>query len=70
MFALLRVSFYIFHTQIMAQKKTALILVDIQNDFLENGSLAVSESSDILNHVNELITKVKCKQGLIIATQV
>lgn len=54
----------------MAQGKIALILVDIQNDFLEKGSLAVPSSNVILNPVNELISKVKCKHGLIIATQV
>lgn len=54
----------------MAQGKIALVLVDIQNDFLENGSLAVSKSNDILILVNDLIAKVKCKNGLVIASQV
>lgn len=54
----------------MAQGKIALVLVDIQNDFLENGSLAVSKSNDILKLVNDLIAKVKCKNGLVIASQV
>ncbi|GAA5804448.1 Isochorismatase-like protein [Helicostylum pulchrum] len=51
------------------QEKTALILVDIQNDFLEQGSLAVAESNGILEKVNQLITKVKSNHGLVIATQ-
>ncbi|KAI7866943.1 Isochorismatase-like protein [Mucor mucedo] len=53
----------------MAQGKIALILVDIQNDFLEKGSLAVANSNSILKPVIDLITKVKCKQGLVVATQ-
>lgn len=44
--------------------------MDIQNDFLEKGSLAVADSFSILDPVNELIEKVKAKGGLIIATQV
>ncbi|CAO3612761.1 unnamed protein product [Mucor hiemalis] len=51
------------------EEKVALILVDIQNDFLEQGSLAVADSFSILDPVNELIEKVKAKGGLIIATQ-
>ncbi|CEG67684.1 hypothetical protein RMATCC62417_04076 [Rhizopus microsporus] len=50
-------------------EKVALILVDIQNDFLEGGSLQVPESLTILKPVNELIEYIKSKHGLIIATQ-
>ncbi|KAI8642926.1 nicotinamidase [Parasitella parasitica] len=49
--------------------KIALILVDIQNDFLEKGSLAVTDSNSILRPVNSLIHQVKAKNGLIIATK-
>ncbi|KAL7317871.1 hypothetical protein PS15m_004171 [Mucor circinelloides] len=49
--------------------KTALVLVDIQNDFLEGGSLAVADSNSILQPVNSLIKQVKAKNGLIIATK-
>ncbi len=52
------------------EEKVALILVDIQNDFLEKGSLAVANSNIILKPVNELIEKIKSRNGLIIATQV
>ena len=34
--------------------KTALIIVDMQNDFCEGGSLAVTGSLDIIPKVNEL----------------
>lgn len=43
----------------------ALILVDIQNDFLPGGSLAVSEGDVILPLVNQLTTKF----DLVVATQ-
>lgn len=43
----------------------ALILVDIQNDFLENGSLAVANGNEILNLVNTIIPKF----DLVVATQ-
>ncbi|BDU63540.1 pyrazinamidase (plasmid) [Candidatus Borrelia fainii] len=35
-------------------KKAALILVDIQNDFLESGTLSVSQGNDIIPLVNQL----------------
>lgn len=44
----------------------ALILVDIQNDFLEGGSLAVPNASNILPTVHKLIDKA----DFIVATQV
>ncbi|CAO3677273.1 unnamed protein product [Rhizopus stolonifer] len=50
-------------------EKTALILVDIQYDFLEGGSLAVPDSLSIIKPVNELIRYVKSTNGLVIATQ-
>lgn len=51
-------------------EKIALILVDIQNDFLDGGSLEVPNSKSILNSVNNLIHQVKAKNGLIVATKV
>jgi nicotinamidase/pyrazinamidase len=38
-------------------KKKALILIDIQNDFLPGGSLAVSEGDKIIPIVNDLMLK-------------
>ena len=43
----------------------ALIIVDIQNDFLPGGALAVSQGDTIITIVNRLIPKF----GLVIATQ-
>ncbi|KAG2186078.1 hypothetical protein INT43_002516 [Umbelopsis isabellina] len=50
-------------------EKTALILVDIQNDFLETGSLPVPSATEILPVVNQLIATVKERKGLIVATK-
>ncbi|OBZ85160.1 Pyrazinamidase/nicotinamidase [Choanephora cucurbitarum] len=49
--------------------KIALIIVDVQNDFLEKGSLAVPDSNVILEPVNQLMIKIKQLGGLVIATQ-
>lgn len=43
----------------------ALLLIDIQNDFVEGGSLAVPGGNEIINLVNDLQTQYQ----LIIATQ-
>ncbi|KZO93723.1 nicotinamidase [Calocera viscosa TUFC12733] len=49
--------------------KTALLLVDIQNDFLPpDGSLAVAEGRDILPHVYRLLAEGKW--DLVVASQV
>ncbi|KAI8991220.1 nicotinamidase [Mycotypha africana] len=53
----------------MARNDSALILVDIQNDFLEGGSLAVPGSNSIFEPVNKLIKQMKAKHGLVIASQ-
>jgi nicotinamidase/pyrazinamidase len=43
----------------------ALLLVDIQNDFLPGGALAVNEGNTIIPIVNQLVTKF----DLVVATQ-
>ncbi|KAG2189388.1 hypothetical protein INT44_004530, partial [Umbelopsis vinacea] len=49
--------------------KTALIVVDVQNDFMETGSLPVPSASEILPVVNQLINGIKDRGGLIVATK-
>lgn len=49
----------------IVMEKTALLLVDIQNDFLPGGSLAVDEGDKIIPIVNALIPQY----DLVIATQ-
>ena len=36
------------------EKKTALIIVDVQNDFCKGGSLAVNEANDVIPLINRL----------------
>jgi nicotinamidase/pyrazinamidase len=47
--------------------KKALIIVDVQNDFCELGSLAVSRASEIIAPINRLISSGN--YSLIVATQ-
>ena len=46
----------------------ALILVDIQNDFSDNGSLPVNGSLNMIEYVNELSNKYKINGDLVVAT--
>ena len=47
--------------------KKALIVVDVQNDFLPGGSLAVSEGDQIIPEINKLIEEEK--YDLVVYTQ-
>lgn len=53
----------------MEQKRNALIIVDIQNDFCDSGSLAVPNANQILPIVNDIRDKFEDKFNLVIATQ-
>lgn len=53
----------------MAAHEHALLLVDIQNDFCEGGSLAVPVASDILPVANRLIRRAGNAGQLIIASR-
>ena len=53
----------------MADDHSALLLVDVQNDFCEGGSLAVPEASQILPVVNGLIDKAVADGTLIVASR-
>jgi nicotinamidase/pyrazinamidase len=46
---------------------TALLVIDVQNDFMEGGALAIANASYILPAVNERITSGD--YGLVVATQ-
>ncbi|MGI9536480.1 MAG: bifunctional nicotinamidase/pyrazinamidase [Desulfocapsaceae bacterium] len=48
--------------------KKALIIVDVQNDFLPNGNLAVGEGDQIIPFVTDLMTRT-AHYELIVATQ-
>jgi len=43
----------------------ALVIIDVQNDFLLNGSLEVSNGNDVIEPINEIISNYK----LVVATK-
>lgn len=49
------------------RKETALLVIDVQNDFMEGGALAIPQATDILPAVNERITSGD--YALVIGTQ-
>ena len=49
------------------RQNTALLVIDVQNDFMEGGSLAIAQASHILPVVNDRI--VSGDYSLIVATQ-
>jgi nicotinamidase/pyrazinamidase len=55
--------------KINISKEKALIVVDIQYDFLPGGALAVSEGDQIIDGVNMLAQKFHENSGIVIFTQ-
>lgn len=53
----------------MTTANQALLLVDIQNDFCEGGSLAVENASAIIPVVNRMISEAERNQQLIVASR-
>ncbi|EPL9568358.1 bifunctional nicotinamidase/pyrazinamidase [Providencia rettgeri] len=49
--------------------KTALLLVDLQNDFCTGGTLAVNESEHVIDVANKAITVCQQKNITVIASQ-
>lgn len=47
----------------------ALIVIDVQNDFVEKGSLAVKNGMQILDTINKIINEYHTKGNLIVATK-
>jgi hypothetical protein len=50
------------------RQKAALLLVDVQDCFLENGSLPIPESSSIIKVINSLRDKRRCLFDLVVKT--
>jgi len=48
---------------------TALIIVDIQNDFMPDGALPVDESDQIIDNINQTSEIFKINHGKIVLTQ-
>lgn len=53
----------------MSDQNTALLLVDIQNDFCEGGNLAVPDSSAIFDTVNQWIATARSRGWPIVASR-
>jgi nicotinamidase/pyrazinamidase len=51
------------------QKKQALIVVDVQNDFCPGGSLAVAHGDEVIGPLNKLIEKFLAKNAPIFKTR-
>ena len=49
--------------------KNALIIVDVQNDFCEGGSLAVPDANKIIPVINEIRNNYNDKFALVVLTQ-
>lgn len=50
-------------------KNDALIIVDIQNDFMPGGALPVEEGDQIIEDINKVANKVKNSQAKVVLTQ-
>ena len=53
----------------LVDKDTALIIVDLQNDFCPDGALPVEDGDKIIPIINKYIEKVEGAEGYIIATR-
>lgn len=49
--------------------KNALLVIDVQNDFCPNGSLAVEKGDEIIPLINDLIIEAFKEDTLVVATQ-
>lgn len=58
-----------FEYDIHINKEDALIIVDMQNDFIPGGALAVDEGDEIVDGINRISEKFREKGALIILTQ-
>ena len=49
--------------------RSALVIVDVQNDFCLNGALAVSEGERVVEPINRLSARFSASGGRVVATQ-
>lgn len=54
----------------MSNPRTALIVVDVQNDFLPSGSLAVPDGDAIKPVISQLLDPESYQWDIVIASQV
>ena len=58
-----------FQKNITLSKKDALLIVDMQNDFMPGGALPVEEGDQIIDNVNKVAEIFKKNNALIVLTQ-
>jgi nicotinamidase/pyrazinamidase len=58
-----------FEKSIQIDGNSALIIVDMQNDFIPGGSLPVEEGDLIIEDINSVAKNFKNKKGIVILTQ-
>lgn len=58
-----------YEKNIKIKEKDALMIIDMQNDFIPGGSLAVEEGDLIIEDINRITSKFKENNGTIILTQ-
>ena len=58
-----------FQKNIILSNKDALLIVDMQNDFMPGGALPVEEGDQIIDNVNRIAEIFKKNNGLIVLTQ-
>ncbi|MFX0076169.1 MAG: bifunctional nicotinamidase/pyrazinamidase [Candidatus Hermodarchaeota archaeon] len=58
-----------FQKKITLSNQDALIIVDMQNDFMPGGALPVEEGDQIIDNVNKVAKIFKRNNGLIVLTQ-
>jgi len=58
-----------YEKNIKINENDALIIVDMQNDFIPGGSLAVEEGDLIIEDINKISSKFKKNKGIVVLTQ-
>lgn len=58
-----------FESNVLIKPDDALIIVDMQNDFMPGGSLPVEEGDQIINEINKVAEKFKKNKATIVLTQ-
>src|SRR4051794_28573722 len=49
--------------------RRALIIVDVQNDFTEGGSLPVAGGADVAHRIGAYVTNARGEYGMVVTTQ-
>ena len=58
-----------YEKNIKINETDALIIVDMQNDFIPGGSFPVEEGDLIIDNINQIAQKFKKRKGIVVLTQ-